>query len=290
MRTAVRWWKTSGCRHRDGSGLGASTQGRCTEGWERDGNGYPAPTARPLSPSAPPELWGSPNTSHALLSTRRSGGAAATPPWGELPPTPGGKSLLGEGTPGTARDPWGSPRLAGACWRGSRGSSRGSCWPLPCRPRAPAGARPPGRRCGTRSSCGCPPAAGRGGYRGWTGFGEASSFSCSFPAPDEVRESCCSPLPPAGPGSRGSFPSSSLTASQNFSPRLSPKRTLGGSFGTAGKLRHGGAVPAPPHPSTRPRAKAPGTPGHGDSRVLGVQPQNPRTEPRHPRACPMCSQ
>lgn len=58
--------------------------------------------------------------------------------------------------------PPGSPRPAGACWRGSRGSSLGSCWPLPCRPTAPSDGRPPAHRSAIRSSCGCPPAAGEG--------------------------------------------------------------------------------------------------------------------------------
>lgn len=89
---------------RDGIGMGTGTQ-------------HPRLVPCPLlSPSAPQGwLWGSPNTSHILLSTRRSGGAAAAPRGATCPPPLEGKSLQGEGTPGTARAAPGPVGLTEAC-------------------------------------------------------------------------------------------------------------------------------------------------------------------------------
>lgn len=198
--------------------LGASSRGRCTEGWDRDGNGYPAPTARPLSPSVPfcpPGLaLGKPKHFPHLALHQEKWRSCCRPPWGDLSPPTRGEIPAGRGDPGD------SPGCTG-----SRGAHRG----LPVRVGedpvdlhvAPVGCchvnpEPPQAR--------VPRAVGAGHVvavvvllqRGGGGTTGDPHFPAISLLPAEVRESCCPPLPPVGPGSRGSFPSSSLTAKPTF--------------------------------------------------------------------------
>lgn len=198
--------------------LGASSRGRCTEGWERDGNGYPAPTARPLSPSVPfcpPGLaLGKPKHFPHLALHQEKWRSCCRPPWGDLSPPTRGEIPAGRGDPGD------SPGCTG-----SRGAHRG----LPVRVGedpvdlhvAPVGRchvdpEPPQAR--------VPRAVGAGhvvavvvllqqGGTGGQGILIFLQFLCS-----QLKSGRAAALLslPVGPGSRGSFPSSSLTAKPTF--------------------------------------------------------------------------
>lgn len=132
MRTAARKGEADGdAGHPQ---LGATPEA----GTWRAGREHPTPTAHPLLP--------------------HSDGAGEN----QMPPPSYGAVTAAMGRMDGSWDPPGSPRPAGGCWRGSRGPSRGCYQLLPCPPTAPGGVQPLAHRCGTRSSCGCPPAVGTG--------------------------------------------------------------------------------------------------------------------------------
>lgn len=226
MRTAARRWETSGCGHRDGSvpiGAGSAlprselpgpVHGGMGTGWERVPSTHGSSPV-PFCPLLPPRAGsGEAQTLPTSCSPPGEVEELLPPPVGRPVPPPRGEIPAGRGDPGD------SPGCTG-----SRGAHRG----LPVRVGedpvdlhvAPVGRchvdpEPPQAR--------VPRAVGAGhvvavvvllqqGGTGGQGILIFLQFLCS-----QLKSGRAAALLslPVGPGSRGSFPSSSLTAKPTF--------------------------------------------------------------------------